>query len=262
MANNVIMSLFRVCLFLFFVSFLASSCQVLFPNYLLREDKKYSYTELVDTSANAQTLMPGDIISFQLGTRDGYGFIDVLERVGVSGAGQGGGQGVTRVNYMVRPDGIADFPLIGELNVLGMTRIQLQEILEEKYSVIYKDPFIVLTVTNRRAFVFIGRGNAQVVYLPTENTTLIEVIALAGGLSADAKAHKVRVIRGDYDNPMIKRVNLATISGLKDADMIIQPYDLIVVEPTTQIAPELLKQITPVISLVLTMTTIILLVRR
>lgn len=256
------MSLFRVCLLLIFVSFLASSCQVLFPNYLLREDKKYSYTELVDTSANAQTLMPGDIISFQLGTRDGYGFIDVLESVGISG-GQGQNQGMmNRVTYPVRPDGIADFPLIGELSVLGMTRIQLQELLEEKYSVIYKDPFIVLTVTNRRAFVFIGRGNAQVVNLPTENTTLIEVIALAGGLAADAKAHRVRVIRGDYDNPMIKRIDLSTISGLKDADMIIQPYDLIVVEPTTQVAPELLRQVTPILTLVTALTTIILLVRR
>ncbi len=254
------MSLFRVCLLLIFVSFLASSCQVLFPNYLLREDRKYSYTELVDTAANAQTLMPGDIITFQLGTREGYGFIDVFERVGISG-GQNQGQNV-RISYPVRPDGIADFPLVGELNVLGMTRIQLQELLEEKYSVVYKNPFILLTVTNRRAFVFIGRGNAQVINLPTENTTLIEVIALAGGLSADAKAHKVRVIRGNYENPMIKRINLATISGLKDADMVIQPYDLIVVEPTTQLAPELLRQITPVLTLVTTLTTIILLVRR
>lgn len=262
MANNISMSLFRVCLLLFFVSFLASSCQVLFPNYLLRDDKKYSYTELVDTSVNAQTLMPGDVVTFQLGTRDGYGFIDVFERVGISGGGGAGQSQGTRVNYPVRPDGIADFPLIGELNVLGMTRIQLQELLEEKYSVIYKDPFIVLTVTNRRAFVFIGRGNAHVIYLPTENTTLIEVIALAGGLTNDSKAHKVRVIRGDYNNPMIKRVNLSTISGLKDAGMIIQPYDLIVVQPTTQIAPELLRQITPVLSLATTLATIILLVRR
>ena len=256
------MSLFRVCLLLFFVSFLASSCQVLFPNYLLREDRKFSYTELVDTSVNAQTLMPGDIINFQLGTRDGYGFIDVLERIGISGGGGQNQGNANRVTYPVTPDGIADFPLIGELNVLGMTRIQLQELLEEKYSVIYKDPFIVLTVTNRRAFVFIGRGNAKVINLPTENTTLIEVIALAGGLTNDSKAHKVRVIRGDYNNPMIKRVDLSTISGLKDAGMIIQPYDLIVVQPTTQIAPELLRQITPVLSLVTTLITVIILVRR
>ena len=257
------MSLLRVFLFLVFVTVFASSCQVLFPNYLLREDRKFSYTELVDTSANAQTLMPGDVITFQLGTRDGYGFIDVIERVGLSGGGQAGGAALMGgVRYLVRPDGVAEFPLLGELDVTGLTRLQLQKLLEEKYSVIYNDPFIVLNVTNRRAFVFIGRGNAMVVPLPTENTTLIEVIALAGGLTNDSKARKVRVIRGDYSKPMIKRINLSTISGLKDADMIIQPYDLIVVEPTTQIAPELLRQITPVLTLATTITTIILLVRR
>lgn len=251
------MSLFRVCLFLFFVSFLASSCQVLFPNYLLREDRKFAYTELVDTTASAQTLMPGDIVSFRLGTRQGYGFIDVLETQGISGSSQ-----MNRPNYVVQPNGMVEFPLLGQLNVIGMTRVQLQKLLEEKYSFIYKEPFILLTVTNRRAFVFIGRGNARVISLPTENTTLIEVIALAGGLTDDSKSHKVRVIRGNYDHPMIKKVNLSTISGLKDADMIIQPYDLIVVEPTTQLAPQLLRQITPVLSLATTLTTIILLIRR
>ncbi|CAN5439765.1 hypothetical protein BH09BAC1_BH09BAC1_01220 [soil metagenome] len=255
------MSAFRVCLFLLLVSLLASSCQVLFPNYLLREDKKFTYTELVDTSAVAQTLMRGDIITFQLSTRNGYGFVDVIERVGTSGGNNQGSSNQT-IHYVVRPDGIADFPLIGEVNVTGMTRLQLQALLEEKYSVIYNDPFIVLSVTNRRAFVFLGRGSARVIALPTENTTLIEVIALAGGLTADSKARKIRVIRGDYDHPMIKKVNLATISGLKDADMIIQPYDLIVVEPTTQIAPELLRQLTPILTLVTTLTTIILLVKR
>lgn len=257
------MSVVRVSFFLFFVTLFASSCQVLFPNYLLREDRKYSYTELqIDTGTIAQTIMPGDIINFRLGTRDGYGFVDVIENVGISGGAQGNQGMGTNVNYIVRPDGIADFPLIGEVNVTGMTRVALQELLEEKYSFIYKDPFIVLTVTNRRAFVFIGRGNARVVNLPTENTTLIEVIALAGGLTSDSKANKIRVIRGDYDRPMIKKVDLSTISGLKDADMIIQPYDLIVVQPTTQVAPELLRQITPVLTLVTTLTTIILLVRR
>jgi polysaccharide export outer membrane protein len=146
-------------------------------------------------------------------------------------------------------------------SVLVLT-LSCVNLLEEKYSVIYKEPFILLNVTNRRAFVFIGRGNAQVIALPTENTTLIEVIALAGGLTGDSKSHKVRVIRGNYDNPMIKKVNLSTISGLKDADMIIQPYDLIVVEPTTEIAPQLLRQITPILTLATTLTTIILLVRR
>lgn len=247
---------------LFLALFLAtlSSCKLFYPNYMFRDNKSIVYYEFADSMMNtAQTIMPGDIITFNLATRDGYELVDVVSNT------NGANNRIINtgsVQYVVRTDGVVEFPLVGEINVEGMTRLDLENLLEEKYASVYNDPFILLNVTNRRAWVFMGLGGAKVVSLPNENTTLIQVIALSGGIPAGAKSHRIRVIRGDLDAPSIKKVDLSTIAGLKDADMIIQPNDLIVVEPRTPVAPAILKELTPIISLIASITTLYVLVRR
>lgn len=254
------MSKFRYLLLLVAIVQL-SSCKLFFPNYLFRDNGNLAYFELSDSiQEQAQTIMPGDVINFTLTTRDGYELVDNIATGtgGLQMQNRGGGF----AQYVVRPDGMVEFPIVGEVSIRGMTRLDLEEHLESLYSNIYNDPFILLEVTNRRVFVFVGLGGAQVVSLPTENTTLVEVIALAGGIQAGAKSHKIRVIRGDMDAPSIKKVDFSTIDGLKDADFIIQPNDLIVIEPTTRVAPAILREVTPVLTLITTVLTFYLLIRR
>lgn len=238
-----------------------SSCKLFFPNYMFRDNGNLAYFELSDSlQSKAQTIMPGDVVSFLVTTREGYELVDN------SVTGVAGTQNLGRVNnniqYVVRPDGTVEFPIVGEISVLGLTRLELENLLEDKYSNIYNDPYILLQVTNRRVFVFSGLGGARVISLPTENTTLIEVIALSGGIPTGAKSHKIRVIRGDLDSPSIKKVDFSTIDGLKDADFIVQPNDLIVIEPTTKLAPVVLKELTPVLTLITTVLSFYLLVKR
>ncbi|MCR9066914.1 MAG: polysaccharide biosynthesis/export family protein [Cytophagales bacterium] len=236
-----------------------SSCKLFFPNYLFRDNGNLVYFELSDSLQNeAQTIMPGDVITFFLTTREGYQLVDAA----ATGGGMMNQQMGFRPSYIVRPEGTVEFPIVGDVSVLGMTRLELENLLEEKYSGVYNDPFILLEVTNRRAFVFTGLGGGRVISLPTENTTLIEVIALVGGIPQGAKSHKIRVIRGDMDAPSIKKVDFSTIDGLKDADFIIQPNDLIVIEPITRVAPAVLRELTPVLTLITTVLTFYLLIRR
>lgn len=247
----------KLLVFLLLVTTL-SSCKLLFPNYLFRENKDIVSFDMDSLKLQAQTLMPGDQISFKLATRDGYEFVDIIRS---GGQGQNQTQLTSQVTYLVRTDGVVEFPLVGAVSVNGLTRLDLENLLEEKYSTIFNDPYIVLTVTNRRAFVFMGLDGARVIPLPRENTTLMEVIALAGGISSGAKSHKIRVIRGDLDAPSIKKVDLSTIDGLKDANFLIQPNDMIVIEPTTKVVPAILGEITPVLTLITTLLTFYLLIR-
>ena len=92
--------------------------------------------------------------------------------------------------YEVRLDGFVEFPVVGLLHVAGKTRLELEELLEQRYSLLYNDPFVLLKVTNRRAFVFFGVGHAAIINLPFEKTSLIEVIALSGGISDGNKMLK------------------------------------------------------------------------
>lgn len=247
----------RTFLLLIVLSNLAS-CKLLYPNYMFKDTRDFAYLELQEQENQELLIMPGDILSFQLYSRDGYKLIDIEEGVSVRTRDI---TGANEIGYLVREDGYAEFPLLGTIYVKGYTRLQLEELLEDRYSVQYNDPFILLKVTNNRVYLFMGVDGAQVINLPNENTTLLEVIALAGGVTPGAKSHQIRVIRGDYDNPTIKKVDLSTIDGLRDADMLMQPNDLIVVAPVTKVAPVILREVTPILALLTTVLTFVVLIR-
>lgn len=230
-----------------------SSCKVFYSNYLLRDTKDFYYFELKEVEYQKQVLLPGDKLTFQLYTRDGFRLVDVLygETVGLSGG---------NTTYLVKDDGYVELPLLGEVFVKGMTRLEFERFLEKKYSVWYNDPFIQLEVTNYRAYVFMGIGSARVITLPNENTKLIEVLALMGGISADSKSHRIKIIRGDYDKPSIKRIDLSTIAGLKDADFIVLPDDLIIVDPKLRPGQAVVREINNALIIISTITTLYLLV--
>ena len=63
-------------------------------------------------------------------------------------------------------------------------------------------------------------GEGKVVNLENENTTLIEALALAGGITNTGKANKIKVIRGDLRNPKVMLVDLSTIEGMKQSNML------------------------------------------
>lgn len=249
-----------------FCLFSMSSCKVIFPNYMLRENQSYFYYEIEELKKQELEIIPGDWISFTLTTQSGIQLIDMTTGTQTDGQNNMNMQQMLRggggAQYMVKPDGMVELPVIGDILVEGLTRTELEDLLEEKYSYLYNDPFVMVRMEDRRAYVFMGLEGAKVVPLINDNMTLIQVLAASGGVTRGSKSRNIRVIRGDYENPSIRKIDLSTIAGLKDADMIIQPNDLIIVAPTTPVAAELLKQVTPILGLLSSLLTIYLLITR
>jgi polysaccharide export outer membrane protein len=243
-------------LVLFLLLSCLSSCKLLYPNFLLRENKDHVYFEIKEQQAQAQLIVPGDRISFVLKARNGIDLIDVI-----SGGGAVSLQG-NIASYLVKEDGNVELPVLGDVKVQGLTIKQLEDLMEQRYSGMYNDPFVIVQIVSRRAYVFMGVGEAQVVPLDRDNIKVIELLATVGGIPATSKSNRIRIIRGDYDHPSIKRIDLSTIEGLKDADFIIQPNDLIIVDPAIKVAPAILTEITPWLSLITTGLTLYLIFKK
>jgi polysaccharide export outer membrane protein len=131
--------------------------------------------------------------------------------------------------------------------------------LEGLYAEYYHRPFIMLNIINRRVVVFPGGGgDAKVINLDNNNTTLTEVLAQAGGLAKRGDARKVKLFRrrpeGGRDVFMF---DLSDIEGLKHADMVIQGDDIVYVHPNPEIAREVLYDINPLIALLTTVVLVL-----
>jgi polysaccharide export outer membrane protein len=111
-------------------------------------------------------------------------------------------------------------------------------------------PYAIVRVLNNRVLVFPGAsGSAVVITLQNMNTTLIEALALAGGVSGRGDAAKVKLIRRTDEGNKVYFMDLSTIAGLRDAQTIVQANDIIYVEPVPEIAREVLNDISPVASI-------------
>lgn len=203
---------------------------------------------------DAYRLSPDDRFIFTMTANNGQRIIDMGIGVmpeGSGGRAQGGAGRGSGIDYLIRPDGIAELPIVGEVKMAGMTIKEAQDHLASLYAKDYEKPFLQLEVTNRRVIVFPGSGGqAKVVPIANNNTTLLEAIALAGGITDRGRAKKVKVMRKTASGRKIYEVDLSTMSGIKYADMIVQANDYIYVEPVGRLARELLSEISPILSLV------------
>ncbi len=160
-------------------------------------------------------------------------------------------------NYLVDLDGLAKFPMVGNVRLEGLTLRQAEEILQKEYEKYFKEPFVVLNYANKRVVV-LGAVGGQVIPLPNQNITLVEVIALAKGLPNDAKAQNIRVLRGEQ----VFMIDLSTIEGFKGGNLLIEPGDIIYVEPIRRPVSEAMRDYSGVLSLVISVTTLIILLSK
>ncbi len=243
--------------FLFFVCIVSglSSCKILDPSIMLTTPPDYQFSEIPDSSGAEYKLAANDIIQFRLFSNDGFKIIDIINQ-------QGGGAQLQSLNfspsYIIKYGGTAKLPILGETKLSGLSLREAELYLEGLYSEFYNDPYVVITVSNRRVIVFPGQsGSATVISLTNDNTTLLEALALVGGLGNDAKASQIKVIRGESSDPEVYLIDLSTIDGMKDGGMVLQANDIIYVEPRVNTVKEILGEITPIVGLISTTISLI-----
>ncbi|WP_231426311.1 polysaccharide biosynthesis/export family protein [Pedobacter sp. Leaf250] len=137
------------------------------------------------------------------------------------------------LSYPVDLDGMVNLPAIGKVEVLGLTRreaaIKIQDLYKNK---LLKDPIIELSVVNLKVTLlgeFSKQGNFL---LERDNTTLIDIIGEAGGITKTADPKTLKIIRGDRAHPELIYVNLNDINSLASKKLVLQNHDIIVLQPT------------------------------
>ena len=249
------MQMLKKILFFFILSFIFS-CRIINPSLMFKTGDKYPYATIKDTINPEYKIEPDDRFTFSLYTNEGYKLIDLTNLGGNTNNSSSSAASSTNSNvieYSVDKDGNARLPQLDKVNVKDKTVPEAEKLLEDKYSVYYRAPFVKIKIINKRVLVFPGEGGAgSVVNLTNDNTTLIEALALAGGIRFTGKAYNIKLIRGNLSNPQIYHIDLSTVDGMKSGDIIMQANDIIYVEPVRNTSQGVLAQITPVVAIITT----------
>lgn len=134
----------------------------------------------------------------------------------------------------VQPDGFITLRGAGEMNVAGLTIPELKKRLEDAYGAFLNRPeiFVVLRDFDRPYFVAAGMVGRPGKYELRGDVTLIEGIAMAGGLN-DAAKHSQVVLFRKASNDMFEAqvLNVKKMLASKDLseDLHLKPGDIVYV---------------------------------
>lgn len=135
--------------------------------------------------------------------------------------------------YLVNADGTIQFPLLGNIQVAGLTKEQLKEKIRK--TIVdrqeLKDPIVTIRYLNFRVTVLGEVKTPTVLTIPNEKISLLEAIGLAGDLTIYAKRDNVLIIREENGLKNIQRINLNSNELLTSPYYYLKSDDVVYVEP-------------------------------
>lgn len=219
--------------------------------------KEYEYFQKSPQLMKEYVITKGDLLSLEVFSREGFDLVDVL----VKQSGNNSTLFIDPHTYLVDQNGFVELPIFGNLLVEGMTENQLEDLIELKSEVLFNEPYAIVRVENRRAILFKG-SDGMVVPLNEGPTSILEVIAKSGGLNRDLKAYKIKILRGDLKAPEIIEIDLSTMTGVQNANLIVQTNDVIYVDERVRFARGVVQEIAPILSLLTSVTALIVIINR
>ena len=107
-------------------------------------------------------------------------------------------------DVVVRPDGNISVPLLNDVMAAGLTPEQLRTVLQERSRKFIEDPNVTVVVRqiNSRKVFITGQVTRPGTFPLASRTTVLQLIALAGGLTEFTDGNEIVIIRPGVAKPM------------------------------------------------------------
>ena len=136
-------------------------------------------------------------------------------------------------DYQVDLTGQISMPLIGEVRAVDMTTAQLDDVLTQKFGAKYlENPDISVGIKEsaRRSITVDGAVKSAGAFPAVGDLSLMQAVALAGGVNEEANAHRVAVFRTIEGKRQAAAFDLVSIRHGENPDPKIYPGDIIIVD--------------------------------
>ena len=140
---------------------------------------------------------------------------------------------------IVRPDGRISLPLIGDVKAVGLTTLELRDVIKDRLKAYKENPTVAIVVRAVNSYYFYTQGavgNTGKIPL-LSRTTLIQAITLAGGLAPDAVRSRITIFRLGRDGSAPKKIVVSydEIILRGGENIVLKPGDTLVVPSETMV---------------------------
>lgn len=134
-------------------------------------------------------------------------------------------------DVVVRPDGKISLPLIQDVRAEGLTAAELAQVIQQKLTPYIKDPTVTVIVKEVNApKIFVTGYVAKPGEYPLRgDLSVLQALAMAGGLTPFASPKKIRIIRNEGGKQETRVVNYYDLINSGEGNYLLRSGDTVVV---------------------------------
>lgn len=141
--------------------------------------------------------------------------------------------------YMIENDGSITLPVVGKIEVAGLTQVEAQSRIQLKTNEFLKGALVKVKMLNFK-ITLLGEFKSPGVYYNYNNSlTVMEAIGMAGGLTDYAKINRLLVVRKTAEGTKSFRLDLSNKNIFANQAYYLQPNDMVYAEPAKSKALQL-----------------------
>jgi polysaccharide export outer membrane protein len=133
--------------------------------------------------------------------------------------------------YQVDSLGTLTLPILGRIEVAGLTLNQIQDRIQKKSLEFIKDPSIKVKLLSFKINVTGEVKNPGVYYSYNERLNILEAISMANGITDNAKLNETLLVRENKNGTSTYKVDLTSKYLLTSEAYYLQPNDMIYIKP-------------------------------
>jgi len=137
-------------------------------------------------------------------------------------------------NYLVDMDGYIDFPSLGKIKVVGITRKELEELLQERIASAFSKerPIITIRIINFTVNVLGEVAKPGKFETANDRFTILDALAMAGDMTVYGRRDNVMVLRESADGvKQYIKINLTDKDIIYSPAYYLEQNDVVYVEP-------------------------------
>lgn len=199
------------------------------------QDKALNHPEQIDKHGGI-VIQPKDMISIIVSSRNPElaAMFNLPLVTYQAGAEVSDGSGQKLIGYVVDNEGYIDFPVLGMIQVAGLTRWELAEeikgrLLKEGY---LTDAVVTVEFMNFKVSVLGEVNNPGTFTIQGDKVTVLQALSLAGDLTIFGERTNVTVIRELDGKRTFYNIDLCSVDMFKSPAYNLQQNDIVYVEPS------------------------------
>jgi len=133
--------------------------------------------------------------------------------------------------YRVYNNGKINFPIIGELQLEGLSIIEAQELIVTKLNSYVKSPIVNIEIINFKVTILGDVVKPGTFPIQNERISILQALGLAGGLTIQGKRQDILIIREEDGKKLYKKIDLRDANLLNSEYYFLKQNDVVYVEP-------------------------------